>query len=251
MRAKRLHESRVESRLTLGGNLRTSESGCRHGAACPQRGFTLIELLVVIGIIAVLAALIFPVIVKAREKARQTTCLSNLRQLGMAMRMYADDWDGCLPTASEWIGGDGNPYGNWAGVYNVGGVCDPTKGQIYPYVNGKGIYLCPSDSGVNAAHVFNPSAQPFPLSYVKNYLLGRRFLDGITAPASSVGLLLQEDRSTINGGCFDSGPTIGINDQPTRIHNGGTCVLYCDLHAKWSAYGAVIQAIKNGDWNPD
>jgi len=60
-------------------------------------GFTLIELLVVMGIIAILAAMLFPVFARAREAARKTTCLSNLRQLGMASHMYSQDWDNWLP----------------------------------------------------------------------------------------------------------------------------------------------------------
>ena len=59
-----------------------------------KEGFTLIELLVVIAIIAILAAILFPVFAKAREKARQTSCLSNVKQIMMAWKMYAQDFDG-------------------------------------------------------------------------------------------------------------------------------------------------------------
>ncbi|MEN6304741.1 MAG: prepilin-type N-terminal cleavage/methylation domain-containing protein, partial [Armatimonadia bacterium] len=62
-----------------------------------RRGFTLIELLVVIAIIAILAAILFPVFAKAREKARQSSCLSNMKQMGLACLQYAQDYDEVLP----------------------------------------------------------------------------------------------------------------------------------------------------------
>ena len=64
------------------------------------RGFTLIELLVVIAVIAILAAILFPVFAQAREKARQTACLSNMRQMSMAVQMYTQDYDESLPLAA-------------------------------------------------------------------------------------------------------------------------------------------------------
>jgi len=67
----------------------------------PKRGFTLIELLVVIAIIAILAAILFPVFAKAREKARQTSCLNNQKQIVTATLMYAQDHDEMLPDAAE------------------------------------------------------------------------------------------------------------------------------------------------------
>ncbi len=75
-----------------------------------RRGFTLIELLVVIAIIAILAAILFPVFARAREKARQASCLSNLKQLGLAMLMYVQDYDGVFPYIHDTNATDGRYY---------------------------------------------------------------------------------------------------------------------------------------------
>ncbi len=94
-----------------------------------KRGFTLIELLVVIAIIAILAAILFPVFATAREKARQTGCLSNMRQIGLALTQYEQDYDEINPGGANFYG-QGN---GWAA-------------QLYTYVKAKGAFICPSDT---------------------------------------------------------------------------------------------------------
>src|ERR1051326_6389239 len=100
-----------------------------------RTGFTLIELLVVIAIIAVLAAILFPVFARAREKARQTTCLSNQRQIGLALLMYAEDYDGMIVPWARGPGYPGEPEADrlWGGL-------------LQPYLKNRGVLFCPSYS---------------------------------------------------------------------------------------------------------
>ena len=95
-----------------------------------RRGFTLIELLVVIAIIAILAAILFPVFARARAKARQASCLSNLKQLMLGCVMYAQDNDEMLNE-----------------IYRLGGpyVYVPWTAQIEPYVKNMQLYVCPDN----------------------------------------------------------------------------------------------------------
>ena len=97
-----------------------------------RRGFTLIELLVVIAIIAILAAILFPVFARAREKARQASCVSNLKQIGYAFQMYAQDYDGLLPHCYEF------PSAAEQGPPSVVDV-------LTPYTKNQQIFHCPSD----------------------------------------------------------------------------------------------------------
>ncbi len=113
-----------------------SNLSTRRSSTDAHRAFTLIELLVVIGIIAILAAILFPVFAKAREKARQAACQSNLKQIGIGLVMYAQDYDETYPAAASY-----------------GTVNTQIPQQVAPYVqrvasfsgNSSGIWLCPSD----------------------------------------------------------------------------------------------------------
>lgn len=107
---------------------------------CRPRGFTLVELLVVIAIIAILAAILFPVFAQARQAAKQTVALSNIRELGMAWLLYAGDNDDALvPWATP--AQDGTSY--WWGLV-VGDTVYPEKGPLYPYTHGAGIQADPT-----------------------------------------------------------------------------------------------------------
>ncbi|MBB6052734.1 DUF1559 domain-containing protein [Armatimonas rosea] len=104
-----------------------------------RRAFTLIELLVVIAIIAILAAILFPVFAQAREKARQTACLSNMKQIGLGLMMYLQDYDEVLPMAQSY------------GPYNAAlpSLTSPYVQKVQQYgtqTATNSIWACPSDA---------------------------------------------------------------------------------------------------------
>jgi prepilin-type N-terminal cleavage/methylation domain-containing protein/prepilin-type processing-associated H-X9-DG protein len=128
----------------------------------PSAGFTLIELLVVIAIIAILAAILFPVFAKVREKARQTSCASNMKQLALAVIQYKQDFDELAPCGTD--------FNYNAGTFTVGNGGVPGLGwggQIYAYAKSPGVYVCPDDyvtaQATTATTVFSV------VSYAYNY----------------------------------------------------------------------------------
>ena len=135
-------EAKIETGRETGMHTR------RYRKQCGSSGFTLIELLVVIAIIAILAALLLPALSKAKEKARRLQCLSNLRQAGMAVHVYAGDWNDFIPpnfSSSE--------PGSWVeGKMSWGMSMDNTdtkkilNAALGPYARNAGIYKCPADT---------------------------------------------------------------------------------------------------------
>ncbi len=194
-----------------------------------RKGFTLIELLVVIAIIAILAAILFPVFARAREKARQTSCLSNLKQLGLGVMMYVQDYDE---------------------KYNFAYTINPTvmwPNLLMPYVKNTQLFGCPSDPDP-----WNRGGGLY-LSYIPNY---RMFPPGDTAvptpvkmaaltkPSETIMLAENADGSTgnlqpdcqyaygTNGPSASSGYNRWARVSLER-HNGGSNYAFADGHAKW------------------
>ena len=206
-----------------------------------RSAFTLIELLVVIAIIAILAAILFPVFAKAREKARQSACSSNMRQLGTAFAMYAQDYDEMTV--------DNNVIAGYPTL--VGGSCF-FRWKLYPYLSNWQILLCPTgQTGVTAS---NPNWQYRDEYGINSNILGVA-LASMTAPANCIAL---GDSSHWYGnqglgypGAAFSYPNAGMLsmcgscsttsmvDKCTR-HNSGSNLAFCNGQAKWMQAKAIL-----------
>jgi prepilin-type N-terminal cleavage/methylation domain-containing protein/prepilin-type processing-associated H-X9-DG protein len=194
-----------------------------------RKGFTLIELLVVIAIIAILAAILFPVFAKAREKARQSSCLSNVRQMATAMLAYAQDYDELfMPRFIT------TPTGNINWINNPGLPC-----LLDPYVKNYQLYKCPSQT-LNAP------------GYGYNLYLGGVAMAIVQKPSEMLMIVDNQfgspwayypSQGVNNWGanfCNPAGLTSattpplqwGVNC-PYGRHNDGVNIAFCDGHAKW------------------
>jgi prepilin-type N-terminal cleavage/methylation domain-containing protein/prepilin-type processing-associated H-X9-DG protein len=195
-------------------------------------GFTLIELLVVIAIIAILAAILFPVFAQARDKARQTSCLSNIKQIGLGLMMYVQDYDERYPGALQAIQ-----------TINGGSTSDmriPLDLQIMPYIKNDRIWTCPSDAGPRVPATdtriqwwdLNYRAKGIPRSY------------GYMAEINTV------QYSDANGGVRD--PNTGLSNYtgsrlPNQTPAQGKSLAAIDQTSDTVAL-AELWAIGNGDW---
>jgi prepilin-type N-terminal cleavage/methylation domain-containing protein/prepilin-type processing-associated H-X9-DG protein len=204
-----------------------------------RRGFTLIELLVVIAIIAIIAALLLPALSKAKHSAWTTSCISNLRQIGLGMKMFADDNDELYPES----GGDIH----WATV-DTGGSGKPSwMEQVYPQVGNTNAFNCPGNvqlpapfqgpfnyfNGCNAAYIASHTFDPvknntimFPSAFV---------LGGDTAGTKDGRIQfdpLDADKDDYSQNCV-GGAALDSLTEYWQVHSGGQNVMFADGHAKW------------------
>jgi prepilin-type N-terminal cleavage/methylation domain-containing protein len=226
-----------------------------------RRAFTLIELLVVIAIIAILAAILFPVFAQAREKARATACLSNMKQLGTAFQMYAQDYDETFPG----IRFGGNPGESWPWVVYEGSVDWNgvfTHG-VQPYIKNRQILQCPSATETNRWSGTNGLSYCYN-EYLYNYNQGfskQSAVAGTPAGAANVSIIGECYTSGIYNDWEGEGPTLpnstvvdGLNRiryhqySPWRSNHEGTNLTYVDGHSKFTTKNAIRSYRMPSNW---
>ncbi len=204
-----------------------------------KRAFTLIELLVVIAIIAILAAVLFPVFAQAREAAKATVCLSNLKQMGLSIVLYSDDYDQVLPMDSH----SGGSQHSW----NV---------TLQHYAKSKLLFRCPSDTSVNFDRPLPNRLLTRKSSYGTNFYMtaylpgeedlptsqtsGFTSLSQIAAPARTI--YIAEMKKNLVSDHFHpawwyaDNPDFSFEDPQqtleTALHAGGANYVFLDGHAK-------------------
>jgi prepilin-type N-terminal cleavage/methylation domain-containing protein len=254
-----------------------------------RKGFTLIELLVVIAIIALLAAILFPVFAGAREKARQTACLNNNKQLGLAFVMYLGDYDETYPLGFGYAGGwlwdryHATPH-DWRASVPLNSPLHQAyqahwSNAVQPYMKSDGIYACPSASltRLNTGDYANARRAPARVSYTYNGLLHGLSAAVVASPSTLPLLWEGRGKAGVEGfaltnpslrcdnpnlpcryfSCIGGAPAnpypLGVMfalEGAMWIHQQGAVFVLADGSAKWRRLGAQL-APAHTDWRTD
>ena len=193
------------------------------------KGFTLIELLVVIAIIAILAAILFPVFARARENARRSSCQSNLKQIGLGLLQYTQDYDEKYPFDRWFNTGDPERFLNW-------------QQAIQPYAKSTQVFACPSNTANSQILGWSnpPPAPQLPVSYGINHLIARpnwnnnsgMSLATINEVSRKIIVAEKNNNNTETGLGWDDWDGNQWRDNAFAGHLGTANYLFCDGHVK-------------------
>ncbi len=250
-----------------------------------RSGFTLIELLVVIAIIAILAAILFPVFARAREKARQTTCLSNCKEMGLALMMYTQDSDECLPThetpcAAGAAGSFTNldwyeqlqPYAKNTQIFSCPSAKNESewKAICYPGLHGAGNFNCNYGYSVQIqespyavqwwgggqsfrANLYKVAAMPAPADvpviadcFVSRWVSSIDTNYGISVIAALSNWVPGEPTDGWQCGCPPTINDVQLAADKYGRHSGGSNMVFADGHAKWYAVSNIRTKCRGG-----
>jgi len=209
-----------------------------------RRGFTLVELLVVITIIIILAAILFPVFARVRRAAQKTSCLSNLREIGNAVRMYTNDWDECYPLVS----GFGPALDPAQSLWSAGGTgwintrSDEMSESrwlpnlLWPYIKNSKLWLCPSVGADGTWAVGGIGGSP--IKFADNY--ARWFINFTNPTAPWAELNSETDPpTTYTFNAWVWGPNTTPGGPPVKLIIAGSseaiCLAAADAPLVWDA----------------
>jgi prepilin-type N-terminal cleavage/methylation domain-containing protein/prepilin-type processing-associated H-X9-DG protein len=224
-----------------------------------RRGFTLIELLVVIAIIAILAAILFPVFARAREKARQASCQSNLKQIALAGAMYASDYDQ-MPVPMYTYG------------WNITGAAGTFSGRVWwngliePYTKNRQMLVCPSRAGAAFHDADSPCGAPSDSVVRHQTGIGYNWYNnewasdaGYWSGLSDASVKSPAEKVTfMDANCIVAGPNPALSSLTFALwqqsgtwwgleerHNEGNNCAFYDGHVKWYKRASMTESMFN------